>query len=68
MNLRAVAGLAGEGGGNDEFRMANFEEMEISLKAEGGGVGRAGVGLAGCFSGHAGVSPMKAGEDAEGKA
>jgi hypothetical protein len=66
--LRAVEELAGEGGGNDEFRMANFEEMEISLEAEGGGAGGAGVGLAGCFSCHAGILLMKAGDESEGKA
>jgi hypothetical protein len=48
--------------------MANFEEMEISLEAEGGGAGGAGVGLAGCFSCHAGILLMKAGDESEGKA
>ena len=52
-NLCAVEKPVGEEcGGNDEFRMANAESAKIRLEANGGGAGRAGVGLAGCFSGH----------------
>jgi len=41
---------------------------EVGLDAAQGEAGETGVRLGGCFSGHAGILLMKAGNESEGKA